>query len=76
MRRILKIWFDFGNVSHASGVEYPISGDLNKYDELFFYRSKRLESITPQHLVNIIIAYAHLIRTNEQALREQIEAAL
>jgi PD-(D/E)XK nuclease superfamily len=70
-----KLWFDFGLLPNGSD-EYPKKRAFNQYSGQFLYRSKRLRSIAPQHLVDIIVVYAHLIQANESAICQQIETAL
>jgi hypothetical protein len=68
-----KVWFDFNHVPSSLG-EYPPDG-FNKYGNVFFYRSKKLGSISPPHLVDAIVSYIRLVRTKRAKLREQIESA-
>jgi hypothetical protein len=70
-----KLWFDFGLLPKGSG-EYPKNAEFNQYSGIFFYRSKRLDSISPRCLVDVIIAYARSIRRNKEGIRHQIEAVL
>jgi len=70
-----KLWFDFRLVPNGSE-EYPKEGAFNQYDQVFFYRSKRLGSTAPKSLVDAIVAYARLARTNEADIRQQIETVL
>ncbi len=69
------LWFDFGLLPERSE-EYPKNGDFNQYSGIFFYRSKRLSGISPKCLVDTIVAYARSIRTNQEAIRQQIESVL
>lgn len=68
-----QVWFNFGLLPSGSE-ERPKKHAFNQYSGQFLYRWKRIESIAPQHLVDIIVAYAHLIRANETILCQQIEA--
>jgi hypothetical protein len=73
-----RIWFDFRYVSSdcCTPHEYPRERDFNQYSKTFYYRYKKLTSISPKKLAEAIIAYARLIREHESVLRRQIEAAL
>jgi hypothetical protein len=70
-----RLWFDFGLLPGGSG-EYPQKRDFNQYSGVFFYRSKKLGSISPKRLADTIIAYVRSIRTNQIAICQQIEMIL
>ncbi len=67
-----QVWFNFGLLRNGSQ-EYPQKRPFNQYNGVFLYRSKRLGSIAPQHLVDTIVAYANIIRTNAPLICQQIE---
>ncbi len=71
-----KLWFDFGLLPEGASEEYPQNGEFNQYSGVFFYRSKRLNSISPKCLGDAIVAYAQSIRTNHGILDQRIQTVL
>jgi len=70
-----KLWFDFTPLA-AGSAEYPKKGDFNQYGGTFLYRSRTLPPISPAALVDLIAAYAEVIRSNEDAIWKQVEGVL
>jgi hypothetical protein len=70
-----KLWFDFGLLPDESE-EYPKDKEFNQYSGVFFYRSKRLSSISPKCLIDTIVAYARSIRTDQTVIWQRIETVL
>jgi hypothetical protein len=68
-----RIWFDLGRVPSDSDERPAKDKPFNQFSGKFFYRSKRLGAISPQHLTKTIVAYVRLIHDNEAALRQQVE---
>lgn len=68
-----QVWFNFGLLPGGSE-EYPKKRLFNQYSGQFLYRSKRIGGIAPQRLVDTIVGYARVVRSQAAVLRQQIEA--
>jgi hypothetical protein len=70
-----KLWFDFGHFFDDSD-EYPRNAEFNQFSGQFFYRAKKMKSIPPQNLVDIIVRYVEDAHDNQEIIQRRINASV